>query len=114
MPQRPDRGSSLESQVSALKEEITQLRAHISELKQTLIDRDAALAVADEILIIRRQQVDGLTYELAQREQVLEKILSSWFWRLTLPRRMVRRASVGVKRILRMDPNEPAKKSPRR
>src|SRR4051794_2273470 len=107
LPQRPDRGASLEAQVTALKDEIAQLRVHISELKQSLIERDGALAVVDEILIVRRRQVDGLTHELAQREQILETILSSWFWRLTLPRRMVKRASVGVRRILRLEHDQP-------
>src|SRR5262245_41781889 len=95
-----------ESENQSLREDVERLRAHIGELKQTLIDRESKLAMADEIYLIRRQQFDALRYELAYREQILEKILNSWFWRLTLPQD-VRRVGEEVRRILRLDRKGP-------
>jgi hypothetical protein len=108
----PDRISVLESQVSALKEEADRLRAQITELKRHAMECDGLLGIAEEALLLRREQADHLNRELAARQHAIDAILRSRSWKLSLPLRAASTMARRIERLIKRHGNAPAAGGP--
>jgi lipopolysaccharide biosynthesis protein/SAM-dependent methyltransferase len=78
---------------------IAHLQDRVRELDKDAMQREGLIAIAESALLKRRQQVDSMEHELAQRQHIIEAMLNGWSWKISSPVRLAGRAAKAIRAL---------------